>query len=232
MTSRQVYDLNKYLAGRLAVENATDPTEKAAKARDAVVEMLGFVQSFLGDDVIKAAYGEVDPADREEMFRTIALRVHTASMLFARMPDDAGNLSRVAGEAMAVGQGDTPILFAQPARKRAWRVAKAKFRALAWDAYLEGRDVPATARHSAIVSAFGNEWDTISRWIKQARTHLGEQYVDYHISKARVEGMRRQSHSLGVSYRAAKLEPPVTWEEALVRDGKHFLSIQHASKAS
>jgi hypothetical protein len=224
--------LTKHMENRLAAEQTNDPIEKGAKARDAVVGMLGFVQFLLGDDVMRAAYGEIDPTNREEMFRIVALRVHTASMVFARMPDDAGSLGHIAEDAMAVGQGDAPIFFARPARKRSWRVAKAKFIALAWDAYLEALEVPTTARHSAIVSAFGNEWDTISRWIKAARAHLGDQFVDYHLGKARVEGLRRQPYSLSITYHEAKLGAPMTWEALLARDGERFKAIHRASRAA
>jgi hypothetical protein len=218
---------------RVLVENATGPEDKAAKARDAVVGMLHFAQAFLGEDVIRAAYGEIDQDDRAEMLRVVSLRVLMASMLFAKMPDDAGSLDHVAAEAMAVAKGDAPVFFAQlsGARKRSWRVTRAKFEAFTWDAYLEGLGVEPATREGAITTAFGERSDTRRKWLRPARALLGDDYVDYHLGKAKTEGIGGKPYSLSQSFYDAKFGGPQTWQEALARDGERFRETLRARKA-
>jgi hypothetical protein len=216
---------------RRAATSASDEREKSEKAQDLLISLLHFAQTFMGKDLLAAAYGELGTDDRESVLRTIARRTLVTSMLFAKLPDDPASLERVAEEAMAVARGDAPSLFSRlpAARKRSYRVTRSKFDALTWDAYLEGLNVPASTRHGAIGAAFGHDWDTVSRWIKPARSHLGDEYVDYHLALAQMQGQRGEPYSINRSYLEARAPDPGPWQEALQRDGRRFLIIQRES---
>ena len=213
---------------RQAAASASDDHERSEKAQDLLVGLIYFAQAFMGDELLAAAYGEVDADNRETVLRTIAQRTMVASMLFAKLPDDAASLERVAEEAMAVARGDAPSLFSRlpAARKRSYRVTRSKFEALTWDAYLEGLNVTASTRHGAIAVAFGHDWDTVSRWIKPARSLLGEDYVDYHLELARMQGRRGKPYNMNRSYLDTRSPHPDPWQEALQRDGRRFLLVQ------
>lgn len=229
-----VSTLGKLAEDRLAVENTSDPAEKADRARDLLAGMMYFAQTFVGDEVLRAAYGEVKAGDREEALRVSANRLLVADLLFARMPRDDASLFRVAEEAIAVANGDAPTFFARlsGSNVRKVRVHRAKFSAFVWDAYLEALGIDKATREYRIWEAYGTSSDSRRKWLKPARAILGEEYVDYHLRKASGEGRRAEPYTFTQSYYDAKVAAPMTWQEALHRDGKRFKAIQRESKAT
>ncbi len=212
----------------LSPDNAGDREEQA---RDILLVLLGVVGKLAGPEVLAAAYGTVEPGDRVSTLRAIAGRAYAVAPLFAKLPEDGASFHAITAEALAIEQGDDPLLFARlpDLRKNPLRVARTKLCALLWDAYLKAKGVSAYERHAAIAFAYGQEWDTVERWSKQVRQKLGVEFVKYHTNVATIEGAKGEGFSWNDQTPFGTEPQALPWQEHLRRDGQAYVAAMNAN---
>ncbi len=212
----------------LAPDNAG---ERAEQAREILTILLGAVGKLAGPEVLAAVYGTFDPGDKAGTLKAIARRAFAVAPLFARLPEDGASLYAIAAEALAVTEGDDPLLFARlpDQRKNPLRLARAKFSALLWDAYLKAAGVAPPERHGSIASSYGQEWDTVERWSKQVRQKLGADFVKYHTNIATIEGAKGTRFSWGDRIAFGSEPPAEPWQEHLKESGRAYVAAMNAN---
>lgn len=199
-------------------ENAEDDDSREGWARVLMGQAADLASFFAGSDLIDAALTPSNPAEsREATLERIIERLCIASMIFGSNDSgDPASLWEAAAELRAICAGDEPQLFAKVAvRKVNYRQGLCRLRALEWDVWLEEIGMAPSDRHSAIASAFGQEWDTISRWEKSMRSVLSDKVVDDRLRHARLAGERGSAFWVGDAD---------NWREQVKHDGRAYKS--------
>jgi hypothetical protein len=206
----------------LRLEHAAQRQEEAAGI---VQDGLLILKQILGDEILIAFLGDVDPGDPRDVLEAIRSRCWSIGALFAKLPQDKASFWEIAGEAHAIAEGDAPVIFAQlpGVRKKPSRLTKAKLGAICWDVYLEQLGIEGVSRHADIAKAYGTDWGTIFKWKAQALELFGQSYLDYRLWVARSAG---EARSCLTDY----MEAGATWQEALERDGDEFRIVQRVNR--
>lgn len=216
---------------RDAFLSTDNPGDRVEQAREILAILLGAAGKLVGPEVLAAAYGTTEPGDRASTLKAIAGRAYAVAPLFARLPEDGASFYSITAEALAIEQGDDPLLFARlpDLRKNPLRLARAKLSALLWDAYLRAKGISPPERHGAIASSYGQEWDTVERWSKQVRSKLGADFVKYHTSVATIEGAKGERFSWSDRTAYGSEPPLVSWQEHLKDSGRDYVAAMNAN---
>lgn len=209
----------------LSTESAADRQDLAIHVVEAAMFM---VHKLLGEDLLRAAMGTVDESDRAAVLFATARRLIAMSAVFGTMDDDAAAPFKVAEEAVAVANGDAPVMFARLERRKVNdRINRAKCEALLWDAYLKGKGMKPAERRAKIATAFGHAhgWETIRRgWRRDVANTYKKSTLTYLLLQAEAEGRRGDPRW--------RLRGDHDWETALNRDGRKFLDIQRENNGN
>ncbi|RYD57203.1 MAG: hypothetical protein EOP83_21160 [Verrucomicrobiaceae bacterium] len=177
---------------------------------------VDFASKICGEEVIKDAYGSAIEGDRQDALDKIARRLSVVQSIYSPFDklETPGSLWSAMSEVRAIANGDEPKLFAKlDGRRRRYRLALTKLRALEWEAYLKALGVGSVERRARITVAYGYEWDTIYRWGDDIKSTLGADRVDTALRQA----VLLHKHDMG-----KMLTGESSWEEALKADGlKH-----------
>ncbi len=170
----------------------TAPSEwRIREARTLLAHAIDTARLMCGPEILALAYGDPTAADRKDHLLALADRLHWPALLFSDVASAAGDygFDALAVECESVAHGDAPRLFAKlPGYRKNVRLLAAKLGANRWDAYLDGRGVETAMRHSALANAFGQEWDTMSRWPKEAAAAWGSKPIEDHLESQRYRG--------------------------------------------
>ena len=195
--AQSVHELvDDILRDRAAFEHTqvwSDDRERRRHASD-VMSLAAKLSAILaGPAVRNVVYENVTDMDRTQTLRVIQNRLEIARLVFGEeqmIEHDAASLTAVIREAEAVEDGDKPVIFARiGAVKIKSRLQWAKLTALQLEAYGSGLGIPTAKRHAIFVEAFNQEWDTISRWTKQAPIKADK--VVRALARARAAGRAR-----------------------------------------
>lgn len=200
--------------------DAAGQEEKMPRAVAAVWAAFELMHTLLGGELVADAFGTAptESTPRNLQLEGLAHRLNVLSHLesndFAVSPM---SLSKVSEEVRAIANGDAARLLAEfpgtsGRRINAYRLARLQLRALEWHAHLRHvGNAPATAK-SAVGSAFGEDWSTISRWRDPITRELGAQALE------RALKLARQDRWLMAGF----WRTPEEAEAILVRNGKAY----------
>ncbi|SEQ48271.1 hypothetical protein [Sphingobium sp. YR768] len=192
----------------------------------AALEAVQFAASLIGRKALRAACGiPPDPNDRDQVLKSIQRQMAIAAQFFNGLEGaDHDLIGQVSQEAFFVRRGDKPRLFAEiGGRSKAVRVAVEKLQALKWDAYLEGIGLSAASRHGAIADAYGQEWDTISRWGAQAISLLDGAAMSIKEAKEDGELVRDAVPDTGDRVLPLQPTPGDSWRQGLASAGRRYV---------
>lgn len=190
---------------------------RADKAREILLHALDIARLMCGREVLSLAYGHASTEARKDHLLVLADRLHWPHILFAELEADAGigSFNSASRECESVARGDTPELFAKlPGYRKNVRLLVAKYQANRWDAYLEGLGIPTASRHGALAIAFGQEWDTMSRWVRDASGVWGAEPIAHDLKRQRFHGEQDRQRFNDVR--------PEHWLPAVNRSGRTF----------
>lgn len=164
---------------------------RRGEARSLLAHALNMAAAMCGPEVLTLAYGLTDSESRKDHLLALADRLHWPALLFAGIAPKThkDSFEALAEECESIARGDKPILTAKlPSYRKQVRLLVAKFRANRWDAYLEGAGIATAERHSALAKAFGQEWDTMSRWPSDAVATWGAKPINDRLKMDRYLG--------------------------------------------
>lgn len=193
------------------------PDWRTREARTLLAHALDIVRLMCGPDVLALAYGTPIADDRKSQLLALADRLQWAALLFSDVAPAArdGGFNALAVECESLAHGDAPRLLAKLANyRKKVRLLAAKFRANRWDAYLDGLEIETAARHSALANAFGQGWDTMSRWPKEAAATWGSKPID--------ERLLLDRHRGAEHLRRFGPFDEAGWRQAIERSGRVF----------
>ncbi|MCW6531177.1 hypothetical protein NED98_13070 [Sphingomonas sp. MMSM20] len=210
-------DLRRFLVLREGWEDIQHPVLRARKAYMLFKAAIRIARGLCGEAMLREVYGPSDDVDGRDRLLLIARRLEAAAWIFLPFHGQPVSLSAVADEAVAVANGDDPLIFARLGKLSKVRLLGEKLEALKWEAWLSGLGVSAADRQHAITTAYlGNGvWDSIRRrWGEDVNKHFGENRVADVLKRERRDGSR--------SLRRWVMRPDEHWEAALARSGNRY----------
>lgn len=196
----------------------TAPAEwRRLEARKLLAHAVDMAALMCGPEVLTLAYGSAASDDRRDHLLALADRLHWPAQLFAGVMPDAreDSFEALADECESIARGDAPVLTAKlPGYRKKVRLLVAKFRASRWDAYLNGLGIATVTRHAVLADAFGQEWDTMSRWTSDAVATWGAKPINDRLRMDRHHGLD--------DLRRIGVVRDEHWRTAVTRSGRVF----------
>lgn len=170
-----------------------DSAEKSRSARWLVRTLLEVAQGMIGREVMSLAVSlPSEDAPRLDHLHALISRLHLAAPIFDSVdsPNDKHSLWAAQSELGYIVRGDTPRLFSRTMKGGRNSTNKTKLAehwllASCWVEYLDGVLGTKNAAKDAVAPAFGVTRDALDKWKGQARKHLGSDYVDRELGRAK-----------------------------------------------
>lgn len=220
MTEKTIPELlARIVRERDAALSAASTLERRERALNTLEVAMFTIHKLLGPDLLAATVLDVDSADRGAILHEAARRLFALCAVFGEMPPDPAAPIRIVEEALAVSRGDAPLLFARLDQQKVnHRINRAKFDALRWDAYLDGKGLKPGERHATIAEAYGTSWETIRRsWRRDVLGRNPDPTDQYLLNRARADGVAGMGQWGGLG--------DTEWRRALFADGDRYRAI-------
>lgn len=172
------------------VSPSAPPHWRENKARELLSHALDIAAHLCGREVMSLAYGSVKSESRRDHLLALADRLHWPALLFEDVESASHDgFKALAAECESVALGDAPVILAKlPGYRKKVRLLVAKYQANRWNAYLEGLGIVTPIRHVTLATAFGQEWDTMSRWTSDAANAWGAKLIESDLRMQRHHG--------------------------------------------
>ncbi len=206
-----------YMKEHFEARTAAPAEWRRLEARKLLAHTLDISALMCGPEVLTLAYGTASSDDRKDHLLALADRLHWPAQLFAGIMPNArqDSFEALADECESIARGDAPVLTAKlPGYRKKVRLLVAKFRANRWNAYLDGLGIATVDRHSALADAFGQEWDTMSRWTSDAIATWGAKPIN--------DRLRMDCYHGSEDLRRVGVVGDAHWRSAVTRSGRIF----------